>query len=83
MDNQDNLIQQYYDILVKNVQKMETYSIKMKNDPRTYTAVPMIPFKFQNNETKRFTLKIIHPKEYEGLYDRAIEDIDVLEKKKG
>jgi hypothetical protein len=83
MKENTEINQQYYDILIKNVQKMEFYSIKFKNDSRIYTAVPMISYKFQNDDSNRFSLRIIHPKEYEGLYERSLDEIEFLELKKG
>ncbi len=83
MKDKEKIINSYYDILVQNAKKMETYSIKLKNDPRVYTSVPMIPHKFQDDEVKRFTLRILAPDDYAGLYERSIDEIEMLEKKKG
>jgi hypothetical protein len=76
----DKLIQDYFNILCINCEKMEKYRVKLKNDPRTYTAIPVIPAKFQENGVKRFTLRILDPEDYEGFYERSLDEIEMLEK---
>jgi hypothetical protein len=79
-NNNEKLIQEYYEILIINCDKMEKYKVKLKNDPRTYTAIPVIPNKFQDNGTRRFTLRIMDPEDFEGFYERSLDEIELLEK---
>jgi hypothetical protein len=83
MDPNEKLIQQYYDILVMNCEKMEKYTVKLKNDPRTYIAIPVIPYKYQESDTGRFALRILDPEDYEGFYERSIDEIELLQKSEG
>jgi hypothetical protein len=81
MDNKNiNRIQEYYQILVINCEKMEKYRVKLKNDPREYTAIPVIPNKLQEIDTGRFTLRILEPEDYQGFYERSLDEIELLEK---
>ena len=70
-----------YEKLVQNVQKGEIYTIKLKNDPQIYAAIPMIPPRFQNNNPQKFVLKILAPKEQNGVHELLLEEIEMLEKK--
>lgn len=71
----------YFEKLVQNVQKGEMYSVKLKNDPLVYLAIPMIPGRYQNDEPARFVLKVVAPESNKGVFEHSIEDIEWLERK--
>ena len=74
-------IEEYYEELVQNVQKGEIYSVKIKDDPQVYSAIPMIPYHLQGGDHNKFVLKIIHPKQYEGVHEQLLENIEKLERR--
>ncbi len=74
-------IDEYYEELVQNVQKGEIYSIKIKDDPQVYSAIPMIPYHLQGGNHHKFVLKILHPKQYAGVHEQLLEDIETLERR--
>ncbi len=78
MENADH--QKYYEILVNNHEKGETYSIKFRDNPQVYTGIPMIPRVPTKNENK-FIFKILSPEKYKGIQEKSIKDIENLEKK--
>lgn len=69
----------YYEELVQNVQKGEMYSVKMKDDPVVYLAIPLIPGRLQNNNPLRFLLNVVAPEEQKGVYEFLVDDIEYLE----
>ena len=72
---------EYYEQLVQNVQKGEVYSVKMRDDPRVYLSIPMIPGRLQNSDPAIFLLKVIAPDDRQGVYEFLLEDIEYLERK--
>jgi hypothetical protein len=80
MNENERVVQDYYNLLVENAEKCEVYNLKLINDPRIYTAIPMVPLKLQEDHTLRFAFRILQPESFEGLYERNIEDIEYLEK---
>lgn len=80
MNENEKVVQDYYNLLAENTEKCEVYILKLVNDPRTYTAIPMVPHKLQEDHTLRFAFRILQPESLEGLYERNIEDIEYLER---
>ncbi len=77
----DRKMDKYFEKLVQNVQKGEFYSVKLKNDPQVYMAIPMIPARYQNDEPARFLLKVIAPEKNKGVFEYNIDEIEWLEKR--
>lgn len=75
----DNNINNYYELLVQNAKKGEIYSVKFKNDPVVYSAMPMIPGRLQNHEPQKFVLNVLAPKEYKGVYEKLTGEIETIE----
>jgi hypothetical protein len=71
----------YYETLIQNVQKGEMYSIKFKDDPEIYTGIPFIRYKSDTNYNPHFVFKVLSPDHYEGVYERAVSEIEILERK--
>jgi hypothetical protein len=80
MENTDQEMQKYYEILINNHEKGETYSIKFRDNPRVYTGIPMIP-RVQGDDENKFIFKILSPEKYKGIQEKSIKDIESLEKK--
>lgn len=71
----------YYETLIQNVQKGEMYSIKFKDDPEIYTGIPFIRYKSAMNYSPLFIFKVLSPDYCEGVYERAVSEIETLERK--
>ena len=78
MENNDEKIKEYYEILVNNHEKGETYSIKFRDNPQVFTGIPMIP-RFQDDYSK-FVFKIASPEKYKGIKEMDVSEIEKLEK---
>ncbi|MFW5760099.1 MAG: hypothetical protein ACOCXH_03860 [Cyclobacteriaceae bacterium] len=81
MEQNDQKLREYYETLVQNLQKGETYTIKLKNNPVIFTGIPMIPYKFENDDENKFVLKVLKPDKYKGVREMILDDIEILEKK--
>jgi hypothetical protein len=78
MEDRENKIQEYYEILVNNHEKGETYTIKFRDNPVIYKGIPMIP-RVQDDENI-FKFKIVSPPKYKGIKEMSINEIEKLEK---
>jgi len=79
MAMQDPKSGSYYEIISMNAQKGETYAIKFKNDPVVYTGIPVLYHGFTSEGEDTFSLKILEPKERQGIIRRSIQDIELLQ----
>jgi hypothetical protein len=79
MENRDQKIQEYYEILVNNHEKGETFSIKFRDNPQVYTGIPMVP-RVQDDEDI-FIFKVFSPAKYKGIHEKSIREIETIEKK--
>jgi hypothetical protein len=70
----------YFEMLVQNAQKGEMYNVKLKSEPMVYLAIPMIPGRYQNEAPPKFILNIVSPKEFKGVSEHLVEDIEFLER---
>ena len=73
--------QQHYETLVQNAQKGEIYTLKLKDDPITYTVIPMIHQGFDAGDEDEFTFKVLQPEKLSGVYKRSLDAIEELERK--
>jgi hypothetical protein len=78
MENRENKLQEYYEVLVNNHEKGETYTIKFKDNPVIYTGIPMMP-RF-NDDDNRFMFKIVSPPKYKGVKEMQITEIERLDR---
>jgi hypothetical protein len=80
MAMQDPNSANYYEIITMNAQKGETYAIKFKNDPTVYVGIPVLYHGFTSgDEEDVFSLKVLEPKERQGILRKSIRDIELLE----
>lgn len=78
MENQNQRIQEYYEILSRNALKGETYAIKFRNEPVVYVGIPVLRANLSTENDTTFSLKVVSPKEKQGVYHKSIEDIEFL-----
>ncbi|MFW5830602.1 MAG: hypothetical protein ACOC1D_01280 [Prolixibacteraceae bacterium] len=78
---EENRKQEFYELLVQNVQKGEVYAVKLKGDPQIYSAIPMIPGRLQNNDPGKFVLKVLAPAERKGVYEYTMDELESIEEK--
>jgi len=71
---------EYYEILVQNVQKGELYTIKLKDDPQIYISIPMIPGRYQNSHPIKFLMNVVVPEEKQGEHEYSLDDIEYIER---
>jgi hypothetical protein len=76
-----NSEKKYFEILTQNAQIGESYFIKLRHDPNIYLGIPIIHSNFNSDDDNNFTLKVLEPKEKEGIFERTISDIEFLEKR--
>jgi hypothetical protein len=81
MENVVTKPEDYYETLVQNVQKGEMYSIKFKNDPVTYTGIPFIRQKSDSVHDPLFVFKVLGPDNHKGVHEKAVSEIEILERK--
>lgn len=79
MENTEQYKQEFYEILVNNHEKGETYSIKFRDNPQIYTGIPMIP-RFHGDDEEKVVIKILTPEKSKGVIEGSVDDIEVLEK---
>jgi hypothetical protein len=79
MENSDQKIQEFYEILVNNHEKGETYSIKFRDNPQVYTGIPMVPRDRDDDDI--FIFKVLSPEKYKGIHEKSIREIEKIEKK--
>ena len=72
--------QKYYEILVQNAQKGESYLIRLKDDPTVYLAIPLLRGNYDTEDDSTFIMNILRPEKYKGVYKEPIEDIEMLKK---
>jgi hypothetical protein len=80
MENTNEKLQEYYEILVQNQQKGEIYKIKFRNETQTFTGIPMISHRIQQSNDSSFVFNILSPEEHKGIYERSLREIESLEK---
>jgi len=80
MENQRDKIRSYYETLVQNAQKGASYYLKLKNDPVTYTAIPLIEATGAKRKEGMFIYRVLEPEEHKGTYDKPVPDIEMLER---
>lgn len=71
----------YYEMFVQNVQKGEVFEVKLLGDPNAYSAIPLIPGRFQNEKSGKFLLKILAPENKEGVYEHSLDEIEWVDRK--
>lgn len=81
MEQNEQNLRKYHEALVQNLQKGETYTIRFKDNPVIFTGIPIIPYKFENDEKNRFILKVLKPDKYKGIMEKSLDDIEMIEKK--
>ena len=79
MENNEHTKQEFYEILVNNHEKGETYSIKFRDNPQIYTGIPILP-RFQGNDEEKVVIKILTPENRKGVIEGSINDLEVLER---
>lgn len=81
MENAVKEPEDYYETLVQNVQKGEMYSIKFKDDPEIYTGIPFIRQKSDSGHDPLFVFKVLSPDYHKGVHEKAMSEIEILERK--
>ncbi len=79
MEENDQKLKEYFEILVQNVEKGDTYSITFKDNPEPYTGIPMI-HRLEADKNK-FIFQVIRPEKYKGVHECKIQDIEKMEKR--
>lgn len=74
-------LKEYYEVLVQNAQKGESYLMKLKDNPIVYIAIPLIQYNFSTEDENTFVFNVLQPIEQKGVYKKSIEDIEMLVKK--
>ncbi|HKL32628.1 MAG TPA: hypothetical protein VJ919_08845 [Tangfeifania sp.] len=77
----ENKKHDYYEIFVQNVQKGEIFDVKLLGNPNVYSAIPLIPGRFQNEKTGKFLLKVLAPESKEGVYEYSLDEIEWADRK--
>ena len=80
MQNKDAKYRKYYEALVQNAQKGETYLLKLKDSPIVYIAIPVLRSTFTTDDENMFSFRILQPEEHKGVFQRSIDDIELLER---
>jgi len=75
----ENSEEKQYEILVQNEQKGEIYSVKLKGDPVTYVAIPMIQARYQNQSPQKFIMNVLEPVNRKGIHEILVSDIESIE----
>jgi hypothetical protein len=78
MEERDDKMQEYYEALVNNHEKGETYTVKFKGNPVIFKGIPMMP-RF-NDDDNKFIFKIVSPPKYKGVKEMMITEIEQLER---
>lgn len=81
MKNDNDNIRDYYETLVQNAQAGASYYLKLRNNPVTYTAIPLISSYNGSKPKGMFLYRVIEPARYRGTYEKPIEEIEMLERK--
>ncbi len=65
-----------FEAISMNRQSGNTYTLKMKNNPSVYIGIPVI----SEEDSRKYSLSILEPKEAIGVFEGYIDDIEFLEK---
>ena len=74
-------IREYYETLVQNAQAGASYYLKLRNNPVTYQAIPLISADNGDKSKGMFTFRVVEPASYRGTFEKPIEEIEKLERK--
>lgn len=77
----ENKTNDYYQLFVQNVQKGEVFDVKLLGDPQVYSAMPLIPGRFQTEKSGKFLLKVLAPENKEGVYEYPLDEIEWVDRK--
>jgi hypothetical protein len=80
MQKKSDKYDEYYEILVQNAQKGETYKMKLTTSPVTYLAIPMKNLGTRSGDKNMFSYQVLYPEDQKGLYEGWIDEIELLEK---
>ena len=80
MKNENKNYRKHYEILVQNAQKGEIYLLKLKDSQLVYVTIPVLRDRFTTEAEDVFSFRILQPEENKGIFQRSIEDIELLEK---
>jgi hypothetical protein len=81
MENNNDKLRGYYEVLVQNSQIGAAYHLKLKNNPVTFTAIPMIEASAHGKEDSMFFFRVLEPAEHKGTYEKPVKDIEDLKRK--
>jgi hypothetical protein len=78
MENEVKQPVDYYETLVQNAQKGETFSIKFWNDPEIYTGIPFVRDLSKTAGNTNFMFKVLSPEKHKGVFEKSLGEIEIL-----
>jgi hypothetical protein len=81
MEENNDKLRGYYEVLVQNSQIGASYYLKLKSYPITFTVIPMIYAGSEGKIDGMFIYRVIEPASHTGMFKKPIEDIEMLKRK--
>ncbi len=79
-DQEDAKTREFYEEIMQNTQKGDTYRIKFKRDNTVYEGIPVISPTESSDEGEAFLLKVLKPKGGKEQFTELISEIEYLKR---